>query len=162
MEFKLEKVIDKPINAVWEVLGSQFGDAYKWAGGLYHSEGKNAPKLAGATCNNRVCETSSGRIEEVIRTFDIKNHELEYEVIEGFPFFVDQGINNWKLTKVGDKTRVNMHLKITTKGFVGKIMSPMMKMQMNKLTAGILDDFKDYVETGKPSVSKAKEMAKRA
>lgn len=160
MEFKKEIIIDKSIEQVWDVLGNQFGEAYKWAGGLKHSEAFGAPKIDGAVCNNRACDTTTGSIKEVIRKFDPAKNELEYEVIEGFPFFVNTAINNWKLTSKGKQTKVNMHLVIQTKGIVGSIMSPMMKMQMTKLTAGILEDFKHYVETGKPSPSKAKEMKK--
>lgn len=162
MEFKKEIIINQPIDAVWDVLGNQYSEAYKWASGLYHSEGSGAPSITGASCNNRTCETSQGRIKEVIRTFDTNNYTLEYEVIEGFPFFVDQGINNWQLSKVGSQTKVNMHLTITTKGLMGKLMGPMMKLQMNKVVANILDDFKQYVETGQPSTRKQKELQKKS
>jgi hypothetical protein len=162
MEFKREIVIEKNVTDVWEVLGTQYSQAYQWASGLYHSEGFGAPKLAGASCNNRTCETSQGVIKEEIRVFDPQNYNLVYEVIEGFPFFVDQGINNWKLTALSNgKTKVDMHLTITTKGFMGKLMGPMMKLQMNKIVESVLDDLKQYIETGQPSARKAKEMAKR-
>ena len=91
MEFKKSIIVNQPINQVWEVLGNQYGEAYKWASGLYHSEGFGTPQLEGASCNNRACETSTGKIKEKIRVFDEQNYELEYEVIEGFPFFVDSG-----------------------------------------------------------------------
>lgn len=162
MEFKREIIIDEPIEKVWDVLGNQYGAAYKWAGGINHSNEYGNPKLAGAHCNNRACDTTTGKIKEVINKFDTKNYILEYEVIEGFPFFVQSGSNNWKLTKQGERTKVDMHLIIKTKGLFGTIMSPMMKIQMNKITAGVLDDLKHYVETGNPSPTKAKELAKLA
>lgn len=162
MEFIKQIIIDKPTNEVWEVLGNQFGQAHKWASGINHSESFGEPKIKDAHCNNRACELPSGKIKEVIRQFDSNNHILEYEVIEGFPFFVDTGINNWELEELDGKTKVRMHLEIKTKGFMGKIMGPMMKMQMNGLTKSVLIDFKTYVETGKPSDKKAKEIAKLA
>lgn len=160
MEFKREILINAPVDAVWNVLGTQYGDAHKWVSGLNHSEEYGKPTLAGAHCSNRSCETPQGKIKEVVTKFDTKNHELGYEVIEGFPFFVEVGKNNWKLHKVGDKTQVNMHLTIQTKGFVGAIMSPMMKLQMNKIATNAVNDLKHYVETGKPSPLKAKELKK--
>ncbi len=104
----------------------------------------------------------SGKIKEVIRQFDPNEYILEYEVIEGFPFFVETGINNWQLTNLDGKTKVNMHLKVITKGIIGVMMQPMMKMQFRGLTDSVLLDLKHYAETGKPSPMKAKELQKLA
>lgn len=162
MEFKRTIIINKSIDEVWEVLGNQFGEAYKWAGGLYHSSAHGKPTLEAAHYNNRSCDTSQGKIKEVIREFDPQDYRLVYEVIEGFPFFVDQGINHWQLRPQGKKTQVNMHLVIKTKGLMGTLMGPLMKRQMNKIVPTILEDLKHYLETSQPSDSKAKEMAKHA
>ena len=162
MEIKKSLILNAPIDRVWDVLGNDFGGAAKWASGLYHSEGYGAPQLAGAACNNRACDTSFGKIKEVIRVFDAKNHHLAYEVIEGFPGFIKSGVNNWRLTSLGDKTRVDIHFIAVTRGLLGKIMGPMMKMQMGKALGNAGEDFKAYVETGRPSARKAKELAKAA
>ncbi|MFD2561474.1 SRPBCC family protein [Aquimarina rubra] len=161
MEFKKEIIINKPIEAVWDVLGNQFGDAYKWASGLNHSKAFSPPRINGAPSNNRSCELPSGKIKEVIREFDANKHILEYEVIEGFPFFVDTAINNWQLTKISaDRTQVEMHLVVKTRGLIGSIMNPMMRMQLNKQLVHIPNDLKHFVETGKPSQNKEKEQQK--
>ncbi|MDH7445974.1 SRPBCC family protein [Aquimarina sp. 2201CG14-23] len=161
MEFKKEIIINKPIESVWEVLGNQFGQAYRWASGLNHSKGYSPPVIKGAPSNNRACELSSGKIKEVIRKFDFNNYVLEYEVIKGFPFFVDTAINNWQLTKISsERTKVNMYLVVKTKGLVGSMMNPMMKIQLNKQLIHIPNDLKHFVETGKPSQNKSKEIGK--
>ncbi len=163
MEFKIEIIVNKPIETVWDVLGHQFGDAYKWASGINHSKAFSAPAINGAPSNNRACELPSGKIKEVIRKFDSNNHILQYEVVEGFPFFVDTAINTWQLTKISsDKTKVDMHLIIRTKGLVGSIMNPMMKMQLNKQLVYIPNDLKHFIETGNPSENKANELKKLA
>jgi len=151
MNIKKEITVNKSIQEAWDVLGNQFGEAYQWASGLNHSHAYGEPQLPGTTCNNRSCDTAQGKIEEVIRTFDPKNYILEYEVVDGFPFL---------LTETGNTTRVNIDFKLKTKGLMGSIMSPMMKIQMNKLIGFVLEDFKHYVETGRPSPRKAKEIAK--
>ena len=162
MNIKKEILVDKPVEEVWDVLGNQFGDAYLWATGLYHSSGYGDPELTGATCSNRACNTNQGHIDEVLRKFDPQNHTLQYEVIKGFPFFVKSGINTWSLHKTMSETKVSIDFTLETKGLVGAIMNPMMKMQMNKIIENVLNDFKHYVETGTPSPSKAKENAKMA
>lgn len=162
MEIKKEITIHQPIEKVWDILGNQFGQAYLWASSLNHSEGYNAPSLEQAPCNNRACSTTQGNIKEVIRQFDPQNYVLAYEVIEGFPFFVQQGINTWKLTQKGQHTVVNIHLVIKTTGLVGTLMAPMMKLQMNGLLSQVAQDLKHYAETGQPSPNKAKELKKLA
>ena len=160
MNIKKEILVNKPIDQVWEVLGKQFGDAYKWASGLDHSEGLGSPKLEGAPCSQRTCQTSFGKITEAVRTYDDSQYELEYEVIKGFPGFIDTAINNWQLKPVGNKTKVLIDFNMTTKGVMGIFMGPLMKLQMNKVITNVLDDFRQYVETGKQSARKAKETAK--
>lgn len=158
MEFKREIIINKPIENVWEILGNQFGSACEWASGINHSNTYGQSNLPDTPWNNRACDTTSGKIKEELTMFNPANYELEYKVLEGFPFFVDLGKNNWKLTKVGPTTKVSMHMTIITKGIVGRLMSPMMKMQINKLADNVINDLKHYTETGKPSPMKAKEL----
>ncbi len=160
MNIKKEIIVNKPIAQVWEVLGDQYGEAYKWASGLDHSEGLGLPKLEGAPCSQRTCQTSFGKITEAVRTYDESRYELEYEVIKGFPGFIDTAINNWQLQATGNGTKVLIDFNMTTKGFLGLFMAPLMKMQMNKVITNVLDDFKQYVETGQQSPRKAKETAK--
>lgn len=161
MEIKKEIIINESVEKVWDLLGNQYADAYKWARGLNYSNGYGEPQFNGASCNNRTCEVSGfGTIEEEIRMFDPKDHILTYEVKKGLPGFINTAVNTWSLTKVGTNTRVNMHMKMATQGFKGMIMGPLMKMQLNKLVAGAMEDLKIYLETGKPSIQKQKEIRK--
>ena len=163
MEFTRETVVNAPIEQAWDILGNQYTAAYKWASGLKYSEGEGAPQFEGAVCNNRACDTTTlGAIKEEIRIFDPANHVLSYEVIEGFPFFVKLGQNTWTLTQIGNETKVSMRLEMRTKGIIGKVMSPMMRLQMGGVLTNAIEDFKHYVETGRPSPRKAKEIAKEA
>ena len=162
MEIRTSFTVNKPADQVWDVLGNDFGGAAKWATGLYHSEEYGAPQLAGASCNNRACDTDFGKIKEVVRVFDAKNYHLAYSVIEGFPGFVKSGTNNWRLTPQGDKTKVDIHFVGELQGVMGFIMKPMMKMKLGGALKQAGQDFKHYVETGQPSPAKAKELAKQS
>ncbi|MBX2877271.1 MAG: SRPBCC family protein [Saprospiraceae bacterium] len=159
MNIKKEIIVEQPIHKVWEVLGDQYGQAYKWASGLDHSEALGLAKIEGAPCSQRSCQTNFGQITESVRKYEPSSYELEYEVIKGFPSFIDTAINNWQLQPAGKGTKVFIDFKMKTKGFLGLFMGPLMKMQMNKVITNVLDDFKQYVETGKPSARKAKEIA---
>ena len=166
MNFKRTIIINRPIKQVWDVLGNQFGQAHAWASSVNHAETYGAPTLEGASCSNRSCNTTAGNVKEVIRTFDPEGRVLAYEVLEGFPFFVAKGHNTWRLSAKGKNTRVDMDIEILTKGVFGAIMSPMMKLQMNKLADEAVDDLKYYVEhDGTPhprKVKAAQKFAKKA
>ena len=160
MEVKKDIIVNRSLSAVWEVLGNQYTEAYKWSRGLYHSQGEGVPKLEGAACNNRSCDTSFGQIREEIRVFK-PNQQLSYEVIEGFPGFIKQGINNWYLEKVSeDRTLVSMHFVGETQGILGILMGSMMRVNLNKGLGEALEDFKHYLEKGIPSPGKVKDNQK--
>ena len=160
MDIQKETIVNKPIEEVWDLLGNRYGDGYKWARGLYHSEVQGAPTIEGAVCSNRSCETSFGHLNEEIRVFK-PNEQLSYEVVEGFPGFIKKGVNNWYLTRISDhETKVAMRFVGETQGIAGAIMGPMMKMNLSKGLEGALYDFRHYLETGKPSPEKIKDNRK--
>jgi hypothetical protein len=154
-----EIVIDKPVVAVWEVVGTQFGNAYLWASVLNHTEG-HGRKISEQVCESRTCDIQGmGRIREKLTAFDPIAHALTYEVMEGFPFFVERGINRWRLFDVGGRTRLVSDAEIVTKGVIGAVMQPMMKMQMSGMMRRTLEDLKHYVERGAPHPRKLRAMA---
>lgn len=163
MEIKRTFTVDKPIERVWDVLGNDYGGACKWGTGLYHSEGKDAPTLPDAEFDKRYCETNVGNITEKVLIFDPRHYRLQYAVIDGFPGFVKSGINTWTLRELADdKTQVDVHFIAVLGGLMGTIMKPMMRWQLSSTFDQVLEDFKVYVETGKPSAKKAKELRKLA
>ena len=162
MEINKEIAINKSVSEVWNLIGNRFSDAHLWARGLTHSEGFGSAGKDGAPCQNRVCDVPGfGIIKEKIEKFDAKNQILSYSVIEGFPSFISSAVNTWTLKRLSeDKTLVSMKLSMKTRGFKGLIMGPLMKMQISKLTAGVVNDLKVYLETGSPSPVKRKEIEK--
>jgi len=162
MDIQKEIIVNQSIDQVWDLLGNRYGEGYKWARGLYHSEAQGNPTIEGAVCSNRACDTSFGQLDEEIRIFK-PNQQLSYEVVEGFPNFIKKGVNNWYLEKISSQqTQVKMRFVGETQGLLGLIMGPMMKMNLAKGLAGALSDFKHYAETGKPSPAKVKDIQKHA
>lgn len=155
MKITTEIFINKPTLDVWEIVGNQFGSAHIWASALTHTEGSGR-KMTEQVSENRTCDIKGmGRIHERLLEFDVKNFALTYEVTNGFPFFVERGINRWTMTPEGSSTRLQSVADITTQGFVGMLMAPLMKMQMKRLMHRLLEDLKHYVETGVPHPRKA-------
>lgn len=161
MKIENEIIISRPTAAVWAIVGDQFGDAQLWASALTHTHG-HGREISGQVCESRTCDVKGmGRIREKLLDFDPERHTLKYEVLEGFPFFVERGVNRWTLTEEGGGTRVQSTAEITTKGLVGRLMAPMMKMQMARLMRQSLEELKHYVETGAPHPRKARAFSSR-
>ncbi len=51
---------------------------------------------------------------------------------------------------------------IEPKGFMGNLMRPMIKMQFDRMTKNLMEEFKHYVETGRPHARKVKAAQKFA
>ena len=160
MDFHREITIDKPIAEAWELLGPQYGKACEWAPGV-HGSGLAGTAVNG-TPTHRACATDFGDIKEQVTAYDPLTYLLEYRVTEGFPSMIKEGRNRWQLHSAGpNKTRLTMDMTINTGGFVGTVMRPMMRMQLNKVADQVVEGFKHYAETGRPSAAKLKEAKKR-
>lgn len=152
-------VINSSIENAWKVLGTNFANAHVWASPLSHSNGSGAA-FNGSECNERSCDIKGmGKTREKLITFSNSNHSLSYKVLQGMPSMVKCATNSWALTLLSNnKTQLTMKMEITLAGFVGIIMQPMMKMMMSKMGNTLLDDYKYYVENGKPSPTKIKSL----
>jgi len=159
---KQRVVIDAEIDQAWQVLGPEYAQAYKWGSSITHSEARNNESLNGSTCTERGCSVSGmGNVKEKILQYSEDEHILSYEVIEGMPKMVDHAINTWELSPAeGNKTLLEMQIDMGTRGFLGWMMGGMMKMKMTKLSKEISEEFKYYVETGKPHPRKVKSISK--
>lgn len=160
MTIEKEIIVNKSIENAWMVLGTQFADAYKWASAVNHSEGKGSG-INGATCSERGCSTSMGKLKEKILQYSDENHLLSYQVAEGMPSMVKYATNTWQLTSgERDNSKLRMRMEFQLGGFMGTIMQPMMKMMMSKMGDELVEEFKYYVENNSPHPRKVKAMKK--
>lgn len=161
MKIVKELIINASIDKAWQILGHEFADAHKWASVVNHSESRGG-SLNGSTCGERGCDISGmGKTREKLIKYSDADHLLSYTVPEGMPSMVKYATNTWQLTSLGQsKTRLNMEMDVTLGGILGFMMKPMMKMMMGKMAKVTTDDFKYYVETGKPSEAKLKALKK--
>jgi len=159
----IEKIaaINADIDSAWKVLGHDFAHAYKWASVVNHSEA-SGESLDGSSCSERGCEISGmGKTTEKLLSYSNLEHALTYQITDGMPSMIKDAINSWKLDSINHKTtRLTMKMNLKMDGIIGFLMKPMIKMQMTKMANGITEDFKFYVENGKPSKAKIKAMKK--
>ena len=147
--------IGKPIEDVWEVLGNQFGNIDKWASIISHSEVSGEAKVPGVNYSIRSTKTTQGDTQQELTGFNPAQHTISYKSISGTPFFIKQVKAEWSLTKNDDNsTALVLDFNVETQGIMGVILGPVAKVKLGKLGDVILDDFKYYVENGKPHARK--------
>lgn len=151
-------IINAGISKVWQILGPEFADAYKWATAIKHSQAINTESIHGSTCSERGCDVSGfGSIKEKILGYSETDHVLHYQVTEGMPGMVSYMSNFWKLTETKEgKTKLEMRMEMKPKGFMGILMKGMMKRRMTMMSKEIVEEFTYYVENGVPHPRKVK------
>ena len=164
MEIKRKIIVDRPIEDCSEVLGNQYTQIHKWASPVNHSHGDDKLGINGASCNIRGCHVEGmGDISERLIDFDPKHYYLSYEIITGLPSMMKSANNSWKLRpKYANQTALEMLAHIEPKGFIGKLMSPMIKLQFNKMANNLIEEFKYYVENNQPHPRKVNAAKKYA
>jgi len=144
---KLE--INKPIDQVWDVLGNQFADIYKWSSLIESSEVSGNPTFPGVSFSIRSTLTTAGPTKQELTSFNPAQHNLSYKAIAGTPFFFKSVNAKWSLAKAGaDSTNLVLDFEVKFKGLFF-LLTPLVKLKLGKVGAELLDDFKYYVENGK-------------
>lgn len=164
MTIKQEIIINKSIEDCWQVLGVRYTEISRWASIVHHAEGDGKMGINGASCDTRGCEVEGmGEIEERLSEFDPTNYSLDYTVTKGLPGMMKEAKNSWKLTALShDKTKLNMKGTIAPKGLLAHVMKGMIRMQFNAMTKKLVEEFKYYVEKGRPHPRKLKAQGKVA
>ncbi len=147
MKIIKELSIDKAVEAVWEVLGNQFGEIDKWASLIRSSELSKKALTPGTV---RSTETTGGPTKQELTDFNPEQHLISYKAIAGAPFFA-KGINaTWSLSKKQDNsTKLILDFEITFKG-IGGILSPIVRKKLGKVGDVLLEELKYYIENGQP------------
>ena len=154
MKFSKQITIAASADKVWEIAGRDFANIGVWATAVSHSVVND--KLASVNdspVGGRLCETSFGTASEEFTAYD--DAEKTYSFKGVFDSKMLQSvINTTQLVSIDENTtevRITPDIELS---FIGTLMSPMIRMQLGKLTDEILDDLKYYVENGKPSPRK--------
>jgi hypothetical protein len=156
LHFEEEVMIEKNIDDVWEVLGNQFAEANVWASNFKSSKPGGKPKLSGLDYLHRETMTEKGENFQELDKFDPVNYSLTYHISRGVPAIAKEALGEWSLTKTKEnQTRMNVHFILQTKGLLGFIMSPVFSKKIESASAEIVEEFKYYMENGKPLLRKS-------
>ena len=153
LDLKFDTKINKPIEQVWRFIIDEFSNAHHWAYGT-----PECRKGTESEDFDRLCYTETGKLMDTITKIDDENHLLEFSV-KGLPFFVSSVVSSWKLNEISDtQTEIILGPRIEVMPVIGTLMQIPMKIAFKKLYPGLLNDLKIFVETGKPSARKQKEI----
>jgi hypothetical protein len=104
----------------------------------------------------RSCHTArfgpfeAGAIKERLIAFDRERMAFEYEAVDGMPRFVARAVNRWSVHPVDDRRCVvRIHATLTLRGPV-VLLTWLLRWQMQRGGAHVLEELKYYVEHGRP------------
>ncbi|MEM6531842.1 MAG: SRPBCC family protein [Myxococcota bacterium] len=167
----MKKAVSIDISAsadrVWTVAAIEFDKIGRWASNVSSSEGLSGPAAAGLSAKppvaGRTCATPQGNTVEKLIAFDDGSKSFTYEISgDAMPGFVERATNTWTVESTGaDSARLTMSVRMSTRGLVGSIMQPMMKVGMGKLLRVNLEELKHFIETGQPHARKRKQQKTR-
>lgn len=150
MKIQKELSIAKPIDEVWEVLGNQFGEIDKWASIISKSEVSGPAKIDGVDYSIRTTMTPNGETKQELTGFNAINHMISYKSISGTPAIIKEVKAKWTLKSSSDNsTHLTLDFNAEMKG-IGHLIAPIAKIKLGKVGDELLEDFKFYVENGKP------------
>lgn len=159
---KKELVIDKDINAVWEVMGVQYTEVHLWSTNFKDSKAGGKPKLSGLDYLHRITQTDRGETIQELDNFDSENYSLTYHISEGTPAIANSAVGIWSLTPIeSNKTKVILEFQMETNGFKGLMLSSIIKLKLGKSAMGIAEELKFYVENGEPHPRKVESQVEQ-
>lgn len=154
MKFSKQITVNAPAEKVWNVLGRDFANIGVWATTVTNSVVNNeAARVNNSPVGGRLCDTSFGKISEEFTAYDDNKKSLSFKgVIESKMF--NSVISTNEVTAIDEHSSVVTVTPDIELTFIGTLMSPLIKMQLNKTIDQVLTDLKYYVENGKPSPAK--------
>ena len=147
---------------VWSALAHDFADAAEWNSLMKHSApNPHADVPKGATVGGRIFEARGlGTVTEVITEFDQDTMQLTYRADK--PAAVRDLTNSWSVTETGpDATTVTMTARFDARG-PAQLLSPLVARLLARSGETMLDDFRTFLEAGRPSPAKQKSTEKFA
>jgi Polyketide cyclase / dehydrase and lipid transport len=169
------RIVNAPADAVWEIVGRQFDRIGEWATAIPASaaipasprtpaaaEAPAAVALGDAPVAGRVCRTSVRlvpQITERLVAYDDASRTLTYQA-ERQPHFLKQARNHWRVETVDERrSRISVHAMVQPRGPLGWLGYLLLRVQLARVAAQSLDDLQHYVELGRPSPCKQRQLA---
>ncbi|GAB3257872.1 hypothetical protein GCM10027448_28020 [Nocardioides dilutus] len=160
MRISTSTTIERPAADVWDLLGRRFGEASTWASSISASRAVGEPTIAGAPCDERECRVSvpgADRLVEELVAYDDTAMTLTYRLAEGMQQVAVSAHNTWSVVPLGEsrsQLRIEAEVDLAP---AGRVLGFVLRPYLSALGRRNADDFKTYVETGRPSERKRRQ-----
>jgi hypothetical protein len=153
MNIKVALTINKNIQEVWEVMGTQYGYADKWSSNFKTSKPGGEAKFSGLEYSLRDTTTDRGNTIQELTAFDPENHTLTYVITAGAPEIAKMAGAEWSLVSESENlTRLSMDFILEPKMPLNSEMETKLKMGLTASVKELAEELKFYMETGKPLI----------
>ena len=155
-------MIERSASDVWDVLGRRFGDASTWASSISASQAVGEPTIDGAPCASRECRVAvpgTDRLVEELVAYDDASMTLTYRLAKGMQQVARAAHNTWSVLPLGETTsqlRIEAEVDFAP---IGRALGHVLRPYLSAMGRRNADDFKTYVETGRPSERKRRQEA---
>ncbi len=157
-------VVDAPIERVWKITAEDFANVGSWASQIPNSTAHAGEAIEGAPTAGRTCAIAVpgfSKIDEALTAYDPAERTFSYEVLSGLPKLVTKASNQWHLVELGpNQTRIELRGMFETRGLLGRVMAPMLKLNLTRTSKIIESDLRHMAEKGVPSPAKRKQLDK--
>jgi hypothetical protein len=153
MKIKVELTIEKSIQEVWEIMGSQYGYADKWSSNFKTSKPGGEAKFSGLEYSLRDTTTDRGNTIQELTAFDPNKFTLSYIITKGAPEIAKMAGATWSLSVESENsTKVSMDFIMKPKMEINTEMETKIKMGLTASVKELTEELKFYLETGKPLI----------
>ena len=154
MKFSKDITINAPAEKVWDILGHKFTDVHQWARSIPHSTvNPHAERVNGSPVGGRLCDTSIGNISEEFTAHDEEGMTFSFKGVIKSVMFTRVVSSNKVVSVDADTSKVIVTPQIDLT-LLGKLMYPLIKLNLNKTVNEVLADLKYFAENDKPSPEK--------
>lgn len=109
-----------------------------------------------------VCRTSVRLVPQIAErrgAYDDAGRTLSYQA-ERQPRFLKAARNHWRVEMVDERrTRINVHAMVQPRGAIGWLGYLLLRVQLARVAEQSLDDLQHYLEHGRPSPRKQRQLA---
>jgi hypothetical protein len=167
MQISKQAIVNASADEVWSVVAREFDRIDAWASDVPASHAAaNAAAPAGCPVAGRTCQTTMGRfpeVEERIVFYDEQSRILTYEPVRGMPGFLARARTTWRAVAIDDRrSKVSFTATVTTRGLAGPLVALAMRVLIHRAGVRGLDDLRHFVEHGKPSPRKQRQLDRAA
>ncbi|MCF8278470.1 MAG: SRPBCC family protein [Flavobacteriales bacterium] len=148
IEIKLNTEIEKSAEECWQVFGGGYANIYQWKSGMTSSDAEGGP-FEDSPIASRKIKASGLSFSEKLIHFSNAERAFTYEVI-GMPFVVSSAKNEWKIFEMAGKATLHMHLRLQVAAGFGWLLNGLLKKNMTKEMGKLHQEFKYFMENGKP------------